>query len=138
MERGLASSILDDIGTAPGVLPLMAFALSELFKDSQKQSQEAHQLTFAHYQAIGKVKGAIKKRADDAFKGLGKETGKLLDKIFPAIVNFDQNGIATRKRADWTLFEKDDSLKTLLDKLIDARLLVTSQVGRAARATSAD
>jgi len=128
MDKGLASAILDDTGTAPGVLPLMAFALSELFKESQKQSQEAHQLTFAHYQSIGKVKGAIKKRADDAFKGLGKDSDKLLDMIFPALVNFDQNGIATRKRADWAPFEQDDSLKTLLDKLIDARLLVSSEL----------
>lgn len=131
MKRGLASSILDDTGTAPGVLPLMAFALSELFKESQKQNQESHQLTFAHYQAIGKVKGAIKKRSDDAFKGLGKDSDKLLDKIFPALVNLDQNGIATRKRADWAPFEQDDSLKILLDKLIDARLLVTSELPNA-------
>lgn len=128
LDNGLASSILNETGTAPGVLPLIAFALSELFKESQKQSRDAHQLTLAHYQAIGEVKGAIKKRVDDAFKGLGKETEKLLDKIFPALVNFDQNGIATRKWADWTQFEKDDSLKALLDKLIDARLLVSSEL----------
>ena len=109
MERGLASAILDDTGTAPGVLPLMAFALSELYKESQKHSQNDHSMTFAHYQAIGKVKGAIKKRADDAFKGLGKDSDKLLDKVFPALVNFDQNGIATRKRADLATFDQDGS-----------------------------
>ena len=47
-EEGLVSRILDDVGDEPGSLPLLEFALTQLW-----EQQENNRLTHAAYEAIG-------------------------------------------------------------------------------------
>jgi hypothetical protein len=83
LETSLGDRILDDTGTEPGALALMAYALDELYH----QGHNDHLLTKAEYEALGGVQGAIGKRAEVVFIGLDAEddaamwdtqTGKLL------------------------------------------------------------
>src|SRR5262249_739127 len=59
-ESGLATPILRDVESQPDSLPLLEYALTELWK--QKQSTL---MAHAQYAAIGGVEGAIGKRADE-------------------------------------------------------------------------
>lgn len=65
LEEGLADEILDDLGEAPGALPLLSHTMSELFKQ-----RDGVRLTFRSYRAIGKVRGAIEQHADLVFDSL--------------------------------------------------------------------
>lgn len=53
-EVGLVERILDDVEHEPGNLPLLEFALTELWKQ-----RRGKRLTHAAYQTIGKVQGAL-------------------------------------------------------------------------------
>ena len=55
-EPGLTTQILDDVGGEPGNLPLLEFALELLW-----QKQVDGKLTFASYEQMGKVEGALTK-----------------------------------------------------------------------------
>ncbi|MFD7660561.1 trypsin-like peptidase domain-containing protein, partial [Actinosynnema sp. NPDC059797] len=58
-EDGLVERILDDAGTEPGRLPLVEFALTELWR-----GRSGGRLTHRAYDAIGGVSGALTRCAD--------------------------------------------------------------------------
>ena len=126
-EQGLAQRILDDTGTESGALALMAFALFELW---QKSAEAGGKLTHAAYESFKGVHGAIGKRAEDTFRGLEGDQKTLemsLGSIFRDLVEVDERGVATRQRANLNQITEETATKTLVDALIDARLLVTSR-----------
>src|SRR4030095_6633355 len=57
--------IVEDVGEAPGNLPLLEFALAELW-----DKRHGGQLLHAAYEAMGKVQGGIARRAEDVFQPL--------------------------------------------------------------------
>jgi len=63
-ETGLVQRILDETGTEPGALALMAYALSELWQASKGGGM---MMTHAAYDSFNGVRGAIGKRAEDTF-----------------------------------------------------------------------
>jgi len=126
-EEGLAQRILDDTGTEPGALALMAFALFELWNESK---EDGRSLTYAAYQSFNGVHGAIGKRAEDTFKNLEGEKTVLeaaLDLVFRKLVEVDERGVATRRRALLSQITDGTTAETLVRAMTDARLLVTSQ-----------
>jgi len=122
--EGLVQTILDDIETEPGELPLLQFALTELW---ERQTPEGV-LTHAAYAAIGAVSGAIAKRADQTFKGLQSDEQAAVRRIFTRLVRVaqpDEGAEDTKRRI--TLAEVDPVMQALVYKLADARLLVTGR-----------
>jgi formylglycine-generating enzyme required for sulfatase activity len=126
-ENGLAQRILDDTGTEPGALALMAYALSELW---QKSKGSDRVLTHAAYDSFNGVDGAIGKRAEETFNSLEEEKSTLeaaLAHVFRELVEVDERGVATRRRAPLSDVTGDASAQNLVSALTDARLLVTSR-----------
>jgi hypothetical protein len=64
-EKGLVDRILDHLETQPGSLPLLEYALTELW-----QQRQGNVLTHASYDVVGGVAGAISKRAEQQFDKL--------------------------------------------------------------------
>jgi formylglycine-generating enzyme required for sulfatase activity len=129
-QDGLAQRILDDTGAEPGALPLMAFALSELWQASKGADRV---LTNAAYDTFKGVRGAIGKRAEDTFKGT-LETLKVkeadleasLGRVFRELIEVDEGGVATRRRASLSQVADGAMAEALVNALTDARLLVAS------------
>ena len=123
-EEGLVQRILDAIADAPGDLPLLEFALTEL---SAQQTADGL-LTHAAYEAIGEVKGAIANRADDTLSGLNPEQRRTVQGIFTRLVQVarpDEAAADTRRRIE--LAELAPETQDLVRRLTDARLLVTGR-----------
>jgi Novel STAND NTPase 1 len=64
-DDGLVERILDVVADEPGNLPLLEFALTELW-----ERRDGRRLTHAAYDELGRVAGAIGRRADSVFDGL--------------------------------------------------------------------
>ncbi len=138
-EDGLVSQILDDMGHDRGALALMAYALDELYKIAESRrvgarhassAPESLQITFADYEAIGRVAGAIGKRAEGVFAKLsGAEDAKtaLLHAIFHELVEVDERGVATRRRAIIDPNALDADERNMVTAFTDARLLITDR-----------
>ncbi len=126
-EEWLAQRILDDTGTEPGALALMAFALSELWKVSKGADRL---LTHAAYDSFSGVSGAIGKRAEDTFNSLkGKKTAleDALGRVFRELVEVDEREVATRRRAPLSKITSEAAAESLVKALTEARLLVTNR-----------
>ena len=94
-EQGLDETILGDAGKEPGALPLLAFALERLY---QKRTA-AGLLTYAAYEESGKVQGSIGQHADAVFAKLAPEVQATFTEVFRELVEVDERGEPTRRRA---------------------------------------
>ena len=121
LEEGLAQRLLDDAGSGPGAMALIAFTLNQLYE----QEQQSHSISIDAYNTFGGVKGAVQKRAETALQGLKINLDSALPKLFANLVEVNEQEIATRRRAPQSLLQGD--LKIVAEALTDARLLVTSE-----------
>jgi hypothetical protein len=122
-EEGLARQVLDDTGDDPGALALMAYALQQLYEKSRAREGR---LTWDAYRGFGGVPGAIGAQAGRAFDALGAAAQATLPAVFRELVEVDERGPTTRKRAPLSAVACDDAALRLVNALTDARLLVQS------------
>lgn len=118
-QEGLVKRILDDVESEPGNLPLLEFALTELWK-----RQKGKQLTHKAYEDIGEVKGALARHADEKYSNLTDGEKKKVRRIFIQLVHPGQGTEDTRRLA--TKAELPEASWGLVKQLADARLVVTS------------
>lgn len=121
-EEGLAEQILEDTGTDPGSLALMAYMLDELYHACEQERR----LTHAAYKQLDGVQGAIGKRAENVFSALAPDARATLPYVFRDLVDVDERGIATRQRASLERLARMDAATNLVTALTNARLLVQS------------
>ncbi|MDR1341952.1 MAG: hypothetical protein LBK18_01705 [Prevotellaceae bacterium] len=123
--KELNKQIINDISSDIDDLPLIEFALSELynFKD------ENNQLTFDAYQQIGKINGAVIKYVDDFYNGLTEEEKNIFYQMLSALItpSAENENLYVRKTALRKDLQKSDKHKLLIDKLIDKHILVSGK-----------
>jgi hypothetical protein len=119
-EGGLVERILDDVQDEPGNLPLLEFALTQLWKE-----RKGKQLTHAAYQHIGKVQGALARHADQNYDKLSAVQKEQVRQIFIQLVHPGEDRQDTRRVA--TKAELGEERWKLVTQLADDRLVVTTQ-----------
>ena len=122
-EEDFVDRILDDTGTAPGSLALMAFALSQLYEARTSEGR----LTHTAYDRFGGVKGAIGDRAENTYSRLGHKVQESFSSVFRDLLSVDEQGVATRRRAIYDRICESPEPRTLVDNFTNARLLVTGR-----------
>ena len=68
-SRGWWTCCLDDVEAQPGGLPLLQHALFELWRQ-----REGRRFSHAAYEHIGRVKGALARRADEVYRGFSRRS----------------------------------------------------------------
>lgn len=117
-EPGLVATIIDAVLYQPGALPLLQYALTELF-----ESRDGRILTLAAYESIGGAAGALARRAEELYHEQEREGQEAVRQMFLRLVALDDDSDtspATRQRVARSelisLIQDDD----LMDELIDA------------------
>ncbi|MEC4819811.1 MAG: hypothetical protein SAK29_42070 [Scytonema sp. PMC 1069.18] len=119
-QAGLVERILDDVESEPGNLPLLEFALTQLWK-----RRKGKQLTHAAYEDIGEVKGALARHANEKYHNLTDDEKEKVRRIFIQLVRPGEGAEDTRRLA--TKAELHEASWGLVKQLADARLVVTSR-----------
>lgn len=122
-EEGLAERILNDTGDNPGALALMAYALDELYRRRTAEGT----LTFADYEDLGGVQGAIGRRSEETFRAMTEEQKAALPYVFRELVSVKDDGTVTRKRALIAHVVQDEHSQAFIAELTKARLLVVNR-----------
>ena len=123
-EEGLVERVLAAVEDAPGDLPLLQFALTELWARQTGNGL----LTHAAYEAIGEVRGAIAQRADSTLAGFNPDQREAVRTIFTRLVQVarpEEGAEDTQRRIN--LEELTPQTAALAQQLADARLLVTGR-----------
>jgi serine/threonine protein kinase/tetratricopeptide (TPR) repeat protein len=125
-EKGrLGERIRDDALREPGGLPLLEYALDELFRTGSADGVLSH----ADYEALGGVEGALRKRAEDAFVRLQPSEREALGPALHQLVRLGSGDdeTLTRRVASYETATAQPGAKGLVDAFISARLLIADR-----------
>jgi WD40 repeat protein/DNA-binding SARP family transcriptional activator len=122
VEPAVVAQALADVVDRPGSLPLLQYALTELF-----DRREDATLTAATYRQLGGVSGALARRAEGAFGSLD-DTGRFLARqLLLHLVTLGHGSDDARRRAPrrelLSLATQPDRMAAVIDAFGDARLL---------------
>ena len=95
LEPGLLPELIADVADEPGALPLLQYALTELY-----ERRYGNILTRDAYRAIGGVSGALAGRADEIHAGLGGSAQEAARQLFLRLVALGEGTEDTRRRVD--------------------------------------
>jgi serine/threonine protein kinase/WD40 repeat protein len=123
-EPGLLATIIDDVKYQPGALPLLQYALTELF-----EGRDGHLLTHAAYQAIGGTSGALASRAEELYQDQDARGREAIRQIFLRLVALDDAAASAESRrrtarSELTEVAQDEELTDeIVDTFVAYRLL---------------
>lgn len=119
-EAGLIERILDAVKDEPGQLPLLEFALTELWKH-----RDGRLLAHAAYDDIGGVEQALSSYAESVYHSFNSSERTRLQSIFTQLVRAAQDMDYVRRIA--TRSEIGEENWKLVIQLADKRLVVTDR-----------
>ena len=93
IDAGVVTAIVHDLGDQPGTLPLLQYALTELF-----EKREGNMVTRTVYQSVGGVLGALGRRAEEVFTGLEEASQNTARQLFLRLVTLGEGVEDTRRR----------------------------------------
>ena len=114
LEADLVSLIQQDVIEQPGALPLMEYALTELFERKQGRL-----LTLQAYEESGGVRQAISARAEAIFSELSEVEKEEARQLFLRLVTLGDEGEETRRRALRAELASAAQDEELLDQVMD-------------------
>ena len=124
-EEGLAARIIDDVRHQPGALPLLQYALTELYDNRDGQA-----LTHVAYEEIGGVTGALAQSAETLYLSQNTQEQEALRQIFLRLIADEKEvagagGIRRRESLEalLALYPDDDQLRDIINSYASARLL---------------
>ncbi|MBD2319690.1 nSTAND1 domain-containing NTPase [Phormidium tenue] len=130
LGEGLLPAILRDVRDEKNVLPLLEFALTQLWEHREKR-----RFTFEVYDKLGGVMGALNQHANSVFDALKPQEQDWAKRICLMLVRTGLGERDTRQRrtkGELTRLAKDGDLpdfQVALDQLVAGRLLVTGKDG---------
>lgn len=129
-QRGSLDDLLKEVASAdPAALPLLQFTLDEIYKKSNAHHTQL--LTFAAYDELGGMSGALRTRAEETIeevrRELGDRTESTFSTVFSALVglNPDADRTVVRLYAYLDRIRAHPDASRLVDALIEARLFIT-------------
>jgi len=93
LEPGLEAQIVADVANQPGALPLIQYAMTDLF-----EHRDGRYLTLEAYDVIGGVLGALGSRAEEIYAGLDGDAQECARQLFLRLVTLGEGMEDTRRR----------------------------------------
>ncbi|MBN8620592.1 MAG: protein kinase [Anaerolineae bacterium] len=94
VNTDLVAAIIADVKEEPGVLPLLQYALTEVYERS-----DGMMLTLDAYLESGGVEGALARRAEDVYERLNESEQETAHQLFLRLVTLGDQAVDTRRRA---------------------------------------
>jgi len=114
-EPGLVQQIIGDVSTQPGALPLLQYALTELF-----DRRSGRVMTLAAYHKLGGALGALARRADEIYNELDAKSQEVARQLFLRLVTLGEGGTDnTRRRAMHTELNSIGNDPAAMEKVIE-------------------
>jgi WD40 repeat protein len=123
----LAQRILDDVVRQPGSLPLLQYALKELYL-----RRDGIKLTAKAYEEIGGVQRALARHAEDTYNELNAAQQAIMRRLLLRLIEVSELGEATRRRVDRADLTFRDVPAEAVEEIIeiltsaDTRLITTN------------
>ncbi len=131
----LVGELVDEVMAMPGGLPLLSFALSEMYRQAQLRRRSTgaldRALTRDDCKAAGGVVGALHRRANELYEAADPARQETIRRLFLRMVAQEGGRLARRRVEDRELefadAEEQVRVRRVLDDYIAARLLVADE-----------
>lgn len=125
----LVDDLIKEVIQTPGALPLLSFTLSELYVKYVRSGRDDRALSVADYRALGGVVGSLRNRATEEYDRLPDDAHRAtMQRAMLRMVSVEGGELARRRVAlselEYPTAEENARVQTVLDRLVDARLLV--------------
>lgn len=107
----------------PSALPLLSYTLEQLYEKRDADGT----LTFAAYQELGGLEGAIGRRAEETFLGLPAGVREAFDDVWRRMLTLSHDGTPVRRRVRAASLPEHGPGRQMVDAFIAARLLTADQ-----------
>ena len=101
----LVDQIIGEVVQSPGALPLLSYALNELYEAYVRSGRSDRALKKEDYETLGGVMGALRTKADALYRNLATDTERdTMRKIMLRMVSVEGElaGRRVRDRATWS------------------------------------
>jgi hypothetical protein len=121
-DPGLVNFILQEVAAQPDSLPLLEYALKEMWRKRQSRV-----IGHALYEVVGKVEGAISQHADAVLQELPESVRALALRALARLVRVAGEEGEADTRLRLPLSELPEAERAVLQTFVTARLLVTKR-----------
>ncbi len=134
----LVEQLIDEVANMPGALPLLSFALSELYLKYLKRQEDAKNrgetidraIALADYEELGGVVRSLTQRADREYEALVKQNPAFAQTIRHLMLRMVAvGGELARRRIPMSELEylepENTRVKTVIERFLETRLLTT-------------
>lgn len=118
LEPRLLTRIVADVVDRPGALPLLQYALTELF-----ERRNAGVMTMAAYDELGGLAGALGRRAEAIHHALDRDDRERTRRVFSRLATPGDGTADTRRRVLRSELGADPAIDRIVDAFGRARLL---------------
>jgi WD40 repeat protein/serine/threonine protein kinase len=122
IEPELVTTIIADVTQQPGALPLLQYALTEVF-----EHRTGRLLTQESYTEIGGINAALARRAEEVYTALDPDRQDLTRQLFLRLISLDEEAEVTRRRLSWSaltsLTGDTQAIEDIRDTFVKYRLL---------------
>jgi len=113
-EPGLVAEMIADVAHQPGALPLLQYALTELF-----ERRDEDRLRLAAYQDVGGVVGALSARAEQIYEATGPSGKRAAKQVFLRLVTLGEGREDTRRRVIRSELDALEVEQGAIDSVLD-------------------
>ncbi|MEM7335230.1 MAG: AAA family ATPase [Chloroflexota bacterium] len=99
IDPALVSRVISDMKGSPDALPLMSFALRDLFEAEKSQIDQPMNMTLAKYVERGGLENALEQHANKVFAKFTDDQKKIAETIFSKLIEVGQGRADTRRTA---------------------------------------
>ncbi|MBU2490409.1 MAG: DUF4062 domain-containing protein, partial [Proteobacteria bacterium] len=125
--EGLDQRILNHMAKNPEALPLLEYALRDLYAHRNPEGW----LTFSAYEAMGGVEGALGRRAEEVLDGLPEDARRALPRVLHALAGVEEEGeggvVRRRASREAACPAGEEGAAQLVEALVAARLVIAER-----------
>ncbi len=131
IDPALVKQIIVDMKGEPGALPLMSFALRDLFLAEMTELGQPMDLILQEYIERGGIESALERHADRVFESFTDEEKELARCIFSKLVELREDQGDTRQAASLLELRRMNigtaNINEVLEELVQARLITINE-----------
>jgi WD40 repeat protein/DNA-binding SARP family transcriptional activator len=114
-EPGLVAEMIADLANQPGALPLLQYALTELF-----ERRDEGKLSLSAFAAMGGVAGALSARADRIYEAIDPDGRRAMKQLFLRLVTLGEGRQDTRRRVSRSELDSLEVEQEAIDGVLKA------------------
>lgn len=126
IERELITQMIADVEGSPGDLPLLQYALTELW-----EQRKLNRLTISDYTRLGGVKKALEKHANQVYEDLSTEEKQVAKRIFFELTRLGEGTEDTRRQVRQQDLVNSKQSQAIVDQVVQhlakKKLIVTGE-----------